>query len=96
RLLRSLGCLAGAVTYFHGEGIKHKDMKHSNVLLSRGGGLWVTDFESSTDFTYLTSSVTGEGERGTPKYFAPEVAARELCGRPADIFALGCVFLEII
>lgn len=96
RLSRSLGCLAGAVAYFHGEGIKHKDMKPSNILLSRGGGLWVTDFESSTDFSYLASSVTEEGERGTPKYFAPEVAARELCGRPADIFALGCIFLEMM
>jgi serine/threonine protein kinase len=96
RLMRSMGCLTNAVTYFHEMNIKHKDLKPSNVLLARGGGLWITDFECSTDFSFLTSSVTEEGERGTPKYFAPEVAARQPCSRPADIFALGCIFLEML
>ncbi|ORY17261.1 kinase-like domain-containing protein [Clohesyomyces aquaticus] len=96
RLNRSLGCLTSAVAYFHGQEIKHKDLKPSNILLSRNGGLWITDFECSTDFSFLTSSVTEEGERGTAKYFAPEVAGHGPCSRAADIFSLGCIFLEIL
>lgn len=96
RSMRSLGCLTNAVVYFHNHGVKHKDLKPSNILLSTGGGLWVTDFECSTDFSFLTSSVTEEGERGTAKYFAPEIAAHQPCSRAADIFALGCIFLEIL
>jgi len=43
----------------------------------------------------LTSSVTDEGDRGTPKYFAPEVASFAPSGRSADIFSLGCIFFEL-
>jgi serine/threonine protein kinase len=32
----------------------------------------------------------------TRRYCAPEVASQEACGRSADIFSLGCVFLEIL
>ncbi|PVH94620.1 kinase-like protein [Periconia macrospinosa] len=94
-LEKSLGCIASAIAYLHRSGIKHKDLKPSNILLSHNG-LWVTDFGSATDFSVLTQSVTDNGERGTPKYFAPEVAAFRPSGRSADIFSLGCIFLEII
>jgi serine/threonine protein kinase len=94
-LKRTIGCIASAVAYLHESDIKHKDLKLSNILLSRDG-LWVTDFGSATDFSVLTSSVTDDGERGTPKYFAPEVARFEPSGRAADIFSMGCIFLEIM
>lgn len=43
------------------------------------------------------SSSQSEGvERGTPKYFPPEIASFERSGRPADIFSLGCIFLEMV
>ncbi|CAN9382865.1 unnamed protein product [Alternaria alternata] len=40
--------------------------------------------------------VTDNGERGTPKYFAPEVASFEPSGRAADVFSMGCIFFEIL
>jgi serine/threonine protein kinase len=95
RLKQSIGCISSAIAYLHENRIRHKDVKPSNILLSRDG-LWVADFGSSTDFSTLTESVTQNGERGTPKYFAPEVAQFEPNGRFADIFSLGCVFLEMI
>ncbi|KAF2189364.1 kinase-like protein [Zopfia rhizophila CBS 207.26] len=94
RLEHALGCMASAIAYLHYSGIKHKDLKPSNVLLSHNG-LWVTDFGTATDFSILSRSTTESGERGTPKYFAPEVAAFAPSGRSADIFSLGCIFLEI-
>jgi serine/threonine protein kinase len=94
-LERTIGCIAGAVTYLHQQEIKHKDLKPSNILLSPNG-LWVTDFGTATDFSVLTRSATEDGERGTPKYFAPEVAIYAPSGRAADIFSMGCIFLEII
>ena len=95
RLKQSIGCTSSAIAYLHQNQIRHKDIKPSNILLS-ATGLWVTDFGTSTDFSTLTESVTQNGERGTPKYFAPEVAAFEPNGRSADIFSLGCMFLEVI
>jgi serine/threonine protein kinase len=94
-LEKSMGCIANAIAYLHRSGIKHKDLKPSNILLSVNG-LWVTDFGSATDFSVLTQSTTEGGERGTPKYFAPEVAEFMPSGRSADIFSLGCIFLEVI
>jgi|TARA_R110002003_G_scaffold120_3_gene10619 serine/threonine protein kinase len=94
-LERTMGCIASAVAYLHQQEIKHKDLKPSNILLS-SNGLWVTDFGTATDFSVLTTSATENGERGTPKYFAPEVAVYDPSGRAADIFSMGCIFLEII
>ncbi|KAH7089448.1 kinase-like domain-containing protein [Paraphoma chrysanthemicola] len=94
-LERTMGCIASAVCYLHQQEIKHKDLKPSNILLS-ADGLWVTDFGTATDFSVLTTSATENGERGTPKYFAPEVAVYDPSGRAADVFSMGCIFLEII
>ncbi len=94
-LRRSIVCIANAVGYLHDSGIKHKDLKPSNILLSKKG-LWITDFGTATDFSILSSSATDNGERGTPKYFAPEVAAYTPSGRAADVFSMGCIFFEII
>jgi hypothetical protein len=95
RLMASLGCIANALAYVHYQGIRHKDLKPSNVLLG-ADSLWITDFECSTDFSELAVSTTANGERGTLKYCAPEVAAYKSSGRSSDIFSLGCVFLEIL
>ncbi|KAN0110024.1 kinase-like protein [Hyaloscypha variabilis] len=96
RLKQSIGCISSAIAYLHRGLIRHKDIKPSNILLSSSSGLWVTDFGTSTDFSNVSQSLTNNGERGTPKYFAPEVAEFELNGRSADIFSLACVFLELI
>ena len=89
-----IGCLVKAVEYLHDQKFKHKDLKPSNVLLS-ARGLWLTDFGTATDFSMLSTSATENYERGTPKYFAPEVAQYAPSGRAADIFSLGCILLEI-
>lgn len=93
-LYSRMGCITCAVQYLHGQKIRHKDLKPSNILLS-AHGLWLADFGTATDFSLQTLSMTENNERGTPKYFAPEVAAYQLSGRAADIFSLGCVFLEM-
>jgi serine/threonine protein kinase len=66
-LLRSrIGCIASAVAYIHESNIEHKDLKPSNILLSRNG-LWLTAPRSLSQCQSLTTSVTDNGERGTPK-----------------------------
>ena len=90
-----IGCLASAIQYLHSQRIRHKDLKPSNVLLSKFR-IWLTDFGAATDFSQLSQSETDRGDRGTPKYFAPEVANWLPSGRAADIFSLGCIYLEIV
>lgn len=95
RLLASFGCLIGAIRYIHDQKVRHKDIKPQNILLSHDG-LWLADFGISSDFSTLSSSETETGERGTFRYCAPEVASYARSGRPADIFSLGCIFLEML
>jgi serine/threonine protein kinase len=67
----NVGCLISAIEYLHEQKIRHKDLKPSNILLSRDR-LWLSDFGSATDFSLLSQSAT-DNERGTPRYFSPEV-----------------------
>ena len=95
RIWSSFGCLTGAISYLHDNSIRHKDIKPSNILLSRDG-IWLTDFGNARDFSAELASTTEGGGRGTLKYCAPEVASYGKNSRSADIFSLGCVFLEIM
>ncbi|KAF2031314.1 kinase-like protein [Setomelanomma holmii] len=91
---RMIGCLISAINFVHDQRIGRKDLKPSNVLLSRGC-LWLSDFGSATDFSMMSQSATNN-ERGTPHYFAPEVASWQPNGRVADVCSLDCILLEII
>lgn len=94
-IIRSdFGCIANAVAWLHQQGIRHKDLKPSQILLSPDG-LWLTDFGWSKDVSELTQSATDGGQNITLKYQAPERARKQLCGRAEDIFALGCIFVEM-
>ncbi|KAH7092086.1 kinase-like domain-containing protein, partial [Paraphoma chrysanthemicola] len=90
----SIGCLISAIAYLHSQRIRHKALKPSNILLSPGR-LYLSDSGSATDFSFLSHSAT-DNERGTERYFAPEVAAWEPNERAADIFSLACLMLEIV
>ena len=95
RLWTLFGCLASAMSYLHGQKVKHKDIKPSNILLS-SDGVWLSDFGASRDFAHELTSTSESRERGTLRYCAPEVVCWEESGRSADIFSLGCVFLELV
>ena len=93
-LERGFGCLSAALQYMHQERIRHRDIKPDNILI-HGASLVFTDFGISRDFSELSSSLTDGYVVGTYTYYAPEVAADRPRGCSADVFALGCVLLEI-
>ncbi|KAI5365331.1 putative serine/threonine-protein kinase, active [Septoria linicola] len=87
-------CLADAVEYIHDLKCRHKDIKPANILISDHKVL-LTDFGTSTHFSNDQSATAGDVFM-TPKYCAPEVAALGERGRSADIWSLGCVYLEML
>ena len=96
-----------ALTFAHGRGVIHRDIKPDNVLLSTGAGVAVvTDFGVAK--AIMTSrhgearpagpGVTGVGmSLGTPAYMAPEQAAADpTIDHRADLYALGILGYEML
>ena len=90
------GSLLQALDYAHQKNIRHRDIKLRNILI-KAGRPYLADFGSAVDFTeQATSNSNSSVLRGTALYFAPENNPGEDHGRPADVFALGCVFSEML
>ncbi|AMW15733.1 hypothetical protein A4E84_39520 [Streptomyces qaidamensis] len=85
--------LAEALAHAHEEGIVHRDVKPSNIILDSSGHPHLTDFGISRLLDATTRTATG-ALTGTAAYLAPEQVLGRPVGRPADIYALGLVLLE--
>jgi serine/threonine protein kinase len=97
-LASALGCLASAVAFIHERTTKHMDIKPQNILVRSDGSWWriyITDFGFSRSFDPQDHSQTDGPTTLTRGYCSPEVFNFDSRGRAADMFSLGCVFLEI-
>ena len=102
---RALGIsaqLASALDTAHSLGLIHRDVKPANVLLSDRLGVdgrehvYLTDF-GLTKHRASNSGLTQLGQVvGTIDYIAPEQIAGGAVDGRADIYALGCVFFEML
>lgn len=82
--------------YIHKNGYVHCDMKLQNVLLVDVGGRYVAKI---ADFGLAKRAGDMESEcdlRGTLMYMSPEMVAGGEQESAADIWALGCLVLEMI
>ena len=79
----------------HANGILHRDVKPSNVLLERDGTAALSDFGLAR--TAESTRLTEEGQVvGTPHYLAPELIEGRDATRASDVYALGCVLFECL
>ena len=90
------GCLSSAVKYLHEQKCRHKDIKPGNILI-KDEKVLITDFGTALDWTELDADMTdGRPEAYTNAYAAPEVVQARPRNSSADVWSLGCVFLDML
>jgi eukaryotic-like serine/threonine-protein kinase len=83
--------LLAALEAAHRQGIVHRDVKPSNVLLpGKGEPPKLTDFGIASVADDMTLTATG-AVLGSPSFIAPEQATGSSAGPPADLWGLGAL-----
>ena len=90
---RVIEATASALDYAHEQGVIHRDVKPSNIMMERSGRPVLTDFGLALRM--------GEGTRGdtfgTPHYISPEQAQNSANAVPqSDLYSLGVIAYELL
>ncbi|KAL6068784.1 Protein kinase of the Mitotic Exit Network [Balamuthia mandrillaris] len=81
--------------YLHAQSVVHRDIKGSNILITKTGICKLADFGTSCQLDI------GSGEKrfsiaGSPYWMAPEVVEKSGVSLASDIWSLGCTVIELL
>ncbi len=91
--------IAEAMHYAHHEGVVHRDVKPSNIMLNAADRPQVMDFGLAKRVADEASNMTVEGQvLGTPAYMSPEQARGEMhsVGPLSDQYSVGVLLYELL
>jgi serine/threonine-protein kinase len=101
RAVGVLSQVASALDAAHLEGIVHRDVKPSNVLIAGAGQTRAEEFVYLADFGVAAAiggtSMTQTGAVvGSIAYIAPERIAGDTISQQSDVYSLACLFYETL
>jgi len=86
---------AEALEHSHSRGVVHRDIKPANIILTREGGVKLTDFGIAKvlDATRMTAT---QGVLGTVEYMSPEQSQGRHVDARSDLYSLGVVMYQCL
>jgi eukaryotic-like serine/threonine-protein kinase len=86
-----------ALEHAHENGVLHRDVKPSNLIVDSSGHLWVADFGLARFQNDGSLTVSGD-VLGTLRYMSPEqaLANRAVVDQRTDVYSLGATLYELI
>jgi len=89
--------VGSALAYAHKQGILHRDVKPSNVMIAKDGTMYLADFGLARIADAGESTMSSDSIMGTPQYISPEQAmgVKDL-DAGTDIYSFGVMLYEMV
>ena len=96
--LRITAAVLDALSASHAEGVIHRDVKPSNILImTEKRRVKLIDFGLSKDLKKRGPALTGKKEAlGTPSYMSPEQVLADEVDARTDVYGMGSVLWEML
>jgi serine/threonine protein kinase len=91
--------VAGAVQYLHEHLVVHRDLKHSNIMVTREGVVKVLDFGIAKVQAHMAAApdlTSPEFRLLTPNYASPEQISGGATTKASDIYSLGVILYQLL